>query len=54
MNKHIGFAVSEEIHSKMKVYLKSFDKKKTIKEYMTELLVKDLENKEVQANKEEE
>lgn len=54
MNKHIGFAVTEEIHSKMKAYLKSFDKKKTIKEYMTELLVKDLENKEVQENKEEE
>ena len=54
MNKHVGFVVSEELHSKMKMYLKSLDKKKTIKEYMTELLVKDLENKEVQENKEEE
>ena len=53
MSKHVVFAVSEEIHSKMKMYLSSLEEKKTMKQYMTELLENDLANKIIEENKED-
>lgn len=52
--KNIGFPVDSKLHKKMRMYLLSLKNEKTIKDYLTELLEKDLKNKTNIKLKEEE
>ena len=53
--KNLGFPIDEKLHRKMKMYLLSLKNDITIKDYITELIEKDLKNKKVyKIEKEEE
>ncbi len=43
--KNLGFPIEEKLHKKMKMYLLELEENITIKDYVTNLIEKDLKNK---------
>ena len=50
--KNLGFAIEEKLHKKMKMYLLESKSDITIKDYVTNLIEKDLRDKSIYKNKE--
>ena len=46
-SKHVCFSMKNNIHKAIKKYLIKKNKKKTMKDYITELIIKDLKNKNI-------
>ena len=46
-SKHVCFSMNGNIHKAMKQYLLKLNTEKTMKEYITELIIKDLKNKNI-------
>lgn len=53
MSKYISFPIDEKLHKKMKTYLFNLQEEKTITKYITELIEKDLKDKKISINREE-
>lgn len=52
--KNLGFPIEEKLHRKMKMYLLGLKNDITIKDYITELIEKDLQYKSIYKVKKEE
>lgn len=52
--KNLGFSIEEKLHRKMKMYLLGLKNDITIKDYITELIEKDLQDKLIYKVKKEE
>lgn len=52
--KKLGFPIEEKLHRKMKMYLLGLKNDITIKDYITELIEKDLQDKSIYKVKKEE
>ncbi len=52
--KNLGFPIEEKLHRKMKMYLLGLKNDITIKDYITELIEKDLQDKSIYKVKKEE
>ncbi len=50
--KNLGFPIEEKLHKKMKMYLLELEENITIKDYVTNLIEKDLRDKSIYKNKE--